>query len=62
MAWGYNAYGQLGTGTFTTRASPVHVKNLTQVVAVAGGGWFSLALRADGTVWAWGNNSYGQLG
>jgi alpha-tubulin suppressor-like RCC1 family protein len=28
----------------------------------AGGAYHSLLLRADGTVWAWGDNSYGQLG
>ncbi|MBM3274923.1 MAG: hypothetical protein FJZ00_07205, partial [Candidatus Sericytochromatia bacterium] len=30
--------------------------------SVAGGGSHSLALKSDGTVWNWGNNSYGQLG
>jgi|GEM_PF-785456 len=29
---------------------------------IAGGGSHSLALRSDGTVWAWGGNDYGQLG
>jgi hypothetical protein len=32
------------------------------VVAIAAGGYHSLALRSDGTVWAWGYNVYGQLG
>jgi len=31
-------------------------------VQIAGGGHHSLALRNDGTVWAWGRNNYGQLG
>lgn len=31
-------------------------------VQVAGGGYHTLALKDDGTVWAWGNNDYGQLG
>jgi alpha-tubulin suppressor-like RCC1 family protein len=35
---------------------------LTNVVAIAAGGHHSLALKNDGTVWAWGDNSYGQLG
>ena len=32
------------------------------MVAIAGGGDHSLALKSDGTVWAWGWNGYGQLG
>jgi len=31
-------------------------------VAIAGGGFHSLALRSDGTVWAWGENDTGELG
>ena len=32
------------------------------VVAIAAGGNHDLALKADGTVWGWGYNSYGELG
>ena len=32
------------------------------VTMVAAGGGHSLALKKDGTVWAWGTNYYGQLG
>jgi len=35
---------------------------LTDIVAIAMGSLHALALDADGTVWAWGNNSRGQLG
>jgi alpha-tubulin suppressor-like RCC1 family protein len=42
--------------------SPERVENLDQIVAVAGGTGHSLALRSDGTVWAWGHNENGQLG
>ena len=35
---------------------------LTSMVAIAAGETHSLALRSDGTVWAWGYNGYGQLG
>ena len=42
--------------------SPVPVPGLTGVVAMAAGGDHSLALKSDGTVWAWGDNYYGQLG
>jgi len=67
-AWGRNNYGQLGDGTNVDRITPVQVKGpngdgyLTGVVAVAAGENHSLALRYDGTVWAWGLNDRGQLG
>jgi alpha-tubulin suppressor-like RCC1 family protein len=65
MAWGRNAEGQLGNGgggIGQFSAAPVPVINLTNVAAIASGGLYSLALKADGTVWAWGSNSDGQLG
>jgi alpha-tubulin suppressor-like RCC1 family protein/uncharacterized protein YkwD len=61
-AWGLNNLGQLGDGTTTNQLTPVQLKNPTGVVAVAGGGYHSLALTGDGTVFAWGNNEHGQLG
>src|SRR5438105_2496912 len=67
VAWGYNYEGELGNGSFTPNppygsATPAHVSGLTGVVAIAGGYFHSLALRSDGTVWAWGRNYEGQLG
>lgn len=65
-AWGVNAYGQLGDDSTTNRNAPVQVSGLTDVTAVSAGGFvpdgFSLALKSDGTVWAWGRNNQGQLG
>jgi alpha-tubulin suppressor-like RCC1 family protein len=64
-AWGDNFFGQLGDGTHGTKADspePVLVKDLEGVGAIEGGGWFSLALKEDGTVWAWGYNQEGELG
>lgn len=70
-AWGRNNNGQLGDGSTTDRATPVKVLNISDVVAIAAGGsaidyanfgGHSLALRRDGTVWAWGLNNHGQLG
>lgn len=61
-AWGYNASGQLGEGTFSNRDKPTRVTNLPLAVAIATGNNHSLALAADGTVWAWGLNTFGQLG
>jgi alpha-tubulin suppressor-like RCC1 family protein len=63
-AWGRNDYGQLGDGddTLTNKYSPVQVSGLTGVSAISLGEYHSLALKTDGTVWAWGQNWYGQLG
>ncbi len=62
-AWGKNDYGQLGDGTTTNRSAPVAVSGLTSGVAqVAAGDSHSVALKSDGTVWAWGWDYNGQLG
>ncbi|HET6382600.1 MAG TPA: hypothetical protein VFJ58_04340 [Armatimonadota bacterium] len=62
-AWGYNGYGELGNGsTLFNITVPVEVSGLSSVTAVTGGTYHSLALKSDGTVWAWGNNQSGQLG
>ncbi len=66
-AWGGNWFGQLGDGTTNSSDTPVQVKGLTNVQAISAGGFadiqdHSLALKDDGTVWAWGGNEYGQIG
>jgi len=33
-----------------------------EITAITGGYYHSLALKNDGTVWAWGYNEYGQFG
>jgi hypothetical protein len=45
-----------------SRRIPVQVNDLTAVVAVAAGNHYSLALKSDATLWAWGWNASGQLG
>ena len=64
-AWGHNDYGQLGTGTtvvaVATLANPTIVGSALYT-QVAAGTHHVLALRPDGTAWAWGSNQFGQLG
>lgn len=55
--WGCGWQGSLGDGQAAighVRARPGKVAGLTDVVAIAGGQYQVLALRADGTVWTWG--------
>ena len=62
-AWGANGERQLGNGTTVFRRSIAFaVSNSAGVVQVAAGTDHSLLLKADGTVWAFGNNQYGELG
>lgn len=62
-AWGDNDYGQLGDGSTSARMAPVRLTGLPpSIVAVSAGAYHSLALAADGTVYAWGDGSAGQLG
>jgi len=62
-AWGCNATGQLGDDTITSRRSPVSVVGgFTDWCQISGGASFSLAVRQNGTAWAWGCNPSGQLG
>ena len=62
---GWNGYGQLGDGTTdngnyeTNRPEQIVASNVT---AIATGLNHSLYLKSDGSLWAMGWNSYGQLG
>jgi alpha-tubulin suppressor-like RCC1 family protein len=62
-AWGYNNYGQVGDGSDkNNKLTPVQVSALGAVTGVGGGYYHSLAVKGDGTAWAWGYNGHGQLG
>lgn len=61
--WGDNDFGQLGTNDVTLRSSPVQtVAYSNNWRAVAGGQDHAVAIKSDGTLWAWGDNTYGQIG
>ena len=61
--WGYNNSGQLGLGTVGTGVFvPIQVGTATNWKSVAVGFEITLAIKTDGTLWAWGRNSNGALG
>lgn len=61
--WGANDSGQLGRGNETAMETvPAPVVGLQNAISVSVGLDHSCALRRDGTVWCWGDNTYGQLG
>jgi alpha-tubulin suppressor-like RCC1 family protein len=67
QAWGYNGEGELGNGSATTEGCtciPAAGSPVLGLAAqsLAAGEYHSLALLGDGSVRAWGFNSYGQLG
>lgn len=62
-SWGQNNDGQLGNGTtYTHKVLPVQIGTSTDWKQVTNGNFASLALRQNGTLWAWGRNTYGVLG
>lgn len=61
-AWGFNSYGQTGTGTSGNIENPTRIGMENNWIKIAAGGAHALALKNDGTLWAWGMNMNGQLG
>lgn len=65
-SWGDNSSGQIGTGCSDSScfyiSTPSQVGADTDWASVSAGGFFSVAIKSDGTLWAWGANHYGQLG
>lgn len=63
--WGGNYYGQLGNDATLPGAHssvPTRIGSDTDWQSLSATGHHSLALKSDGTLWAWGYNQYGQLG
>ena len=63
-AWGANQYGEVGDGTVSTANVPVRVQlpEEIEITSLATGFGHSLALSADGRIFAWGHNFSGELG
>ncbi len=73
MTWGSNVYGQLGQNDRTAYSSPVQIysgfsatpwsgwsQTDNSMIGTVEGGY--MALKADGTMWSWGNSKYGENG
>src|SRR5690606_5115063 len=61
--WGFNEYGQIGTGTSGgSVASPTQVSGLPNVQDISAAGKHTCALTTTGAVYCWGDNFFGQLG
>jgi alpha-tubulin suppressor-like RCC1 family protein len=62
--WGDNSGGNLGTGNIISRSSPVQLGLGTDWSKVASSSFnrHTLALKTDGTLWAWGRGNAGVLG
>ena len=66
-AWGDNTYGQLGDGTFDALSNGVSQHPTPKQIGdgfatVFAGSWNTFAIKTDGSLWAWGRNTDGQLG
>ncbi|MGH1342779.1 MAG: hypothetical protein ACRBN8_14555 [Nannocystales bacterium] len=71
LSWGSNGSGQLGresesdcgnSGTSACGRTPAPIPGLDNAIAINAGFDHSLVLHADGSVWTFGDNLYGQLG
>ncbi len=62
-SWGdAGSFGELGLGNTTDYSSPVQVGILTDWADVDGASDHAMALKTDGTLWAWGGGESGKLG
>ncbi len=64
FSWGNNEVGQLGLGSsqLGPKAAPAIVGGLNGVEEISAGGRTAYARKTDGTLYAWGSNTMGQVG
>ena len=64
FSWGSNANGQLGASLILNgQSTPIQeFTQDTNWTSVKAGSDFTLALKKDGALWGWGDNSFGQIG
>ena len=62
--WGRNNHGQLGQNDLVSQSSPVQIPGTNWSNVSAGGDneQSTVAIKTDGTMWAWGGNDVGNLG
>ena len=62
-AWaiGSNNYGQLGIGSYESKAKLVQIEGLTDITSISAGETHSIALDSYGNVYGWGSNANGEL-
>lgn len=62
-SWGSDDYGQAGNGAATGNVyAPAQIGTATDWQGIEAGLEHSLAVKTDGTLWAWGRNNFSQLG
>eukprot|EP00252_Welwitschia_mirabilis_P003499 TRINITY_DN13557_c0_g1_i1.p1 TRINITY_DN13557_c0_g1~~TRINITY_DN13557_c0_g1_i1.p1 ORF type:complete len:436 (+),score=82.89 TRINITY_DN13557_c0_g1_i1:975-2282(+) len=64
FTYGWSKYGQLGHGDYADHLTPHRVEALqdTRIIQISGGWRHTMALDAEGNLYGWGWNKFGQLG